>query len=149
MAEKVKVILSHNQFLTVAVVIVAVLMVWLFGCESTTQSPLRPETKVTRAELEVEVDMFKIKVQQSVKDLDRQDLFKQELFNIGVLFAQGGSVNPVGAGITLLSILGVGACADNVRKNTVIKTKDNALKALQAKVTITTGNEDAEDTTTV
>ena len=128
MAEKVKVMLRHNQFLTVAVVVVAVLMVWLFGCESTTQSPLRPETKVTRGELEVEVDMFKIKVQQSVKDLDRQDLFKQELFNIGVLFAQGGSVNPVGAGITLLSILGVAAVADNRRKDAVIKTLQNGKK---------------------
>lgn len=128
MAEKVKIMLRHNQFLTVAVIVVTVLMVWLFGCESTTQSPLRPETKVTRAELEVEVDMFKIKVQQSVKDLDRQDLFKQELFNVGVVIAQGGSINPVGTGITLLGILGIGAVADNRRKDAVIKTLQNGKK---------------------
>lgn len=123
--EKLKKVLAHNQFMAVAVVVVIALGVWLIGCESTTQSPLRPEVKVTRPELETEIEMFKVKVDQAIADLDRQDLLKQELFNIGLAVAQGGSVSPIGAGVTLLGILGIGAVADNRKKDSIIKTLKN------------------------
>lgn len=135
--ERVKEVLRHNQFLGVALVIALCMAVWLIGCQSTTQSILHPETKITRAELNMEIKEFKAKKEEAVKDLDRQDLFKQELFNIGLALAEGGTINPVGAGVTLLSILGIGAVADNRRKDAVIKSKSNALAALEAKVNIT------------
>lgn len=136
MVEKVKEILRHNQFVAVALVIVICMVVWLVGCQSTTKSPLNPDINITRAELNAEVEMFKVKVKEAVKDLDQQDLFKQELFNIGVVLAQGGTVNPVGAGITLLGILGIGAVADNRKKDAVIKSKSSALASLQASVNV-------------
>ena len=126
--EKVKKALAHNSFLAIAVVIAIAMGAWLIGCESTTQSPLRPEVKVTRPELETEIEMFKVKVDQAVQDLDRQDLFKEELFNIGLAVAQGGTINPIGAGVTLLSILGIGAVADNRKKDSIIKTLKNGNK---------------------
>ena len=126
--EKVKKVLAHNQFMTIAVVVVIALSVWLVGCESTTQSPLQPEKKVTRPVLIAEIEMFKVKVDQAVADLDRQDLFKQELFNLGLAVAQGGTINPIGAGVTLLSILGIGAVADNRKKDSIIKTLKNGNK---------------------
>ena len=125
MYDKVKEVLRHNQFVGLAVVVVIVMAVWLVGCNSTTKSVLNPDEMVTRSGLNMEVKIFKEKVAAGIKDLDQQDLFKQELFNIGVAVAQGGTINPVGAGITLLGILGVGAVADNRKKDSIIKTLQN------------------------
>ena len=136
--------ISHNQFLAIAAVIVIVMGVWLVGCTSTTPSILNPDEKVTRPELNAEISMFKVKVEAAVKDLDQQDLFKQELFNIGLAVAQGGTVNPVGAGVTLLGILGIGAVGDNAIKNKEIKRKtdeNNVLKKLVNAIVVKTEND--------
>jgi hypothetical protein len=125
---KLKQIIRHNQFFTTALVIVICMSIWMIGCESTTQSPLRPETKVTRAELQDEIAAFQTKVEQAVTDLDRQDAFKAKLAEIGIAVAQGGTINPVGAGISLLGILGLGAVADNRKKDSIIKTLKNGQK---------------------
>jgi len=125
---KLKQTIRHNQFLATALVIVICISIWFIGCESTTQSPLRPETKVTRAELQDEIAAFQTKVEQAVTDLNRQDAIKQKLAEIGIAVAQGGTINPVGAGISLLGILGLGAVADNRKKDSIIKTLQNGKK---------------------
>ena len=124
--ESIKKWFRHNTFISVAIVISAILLVWAYGCNSTTKSPWNPEVNITRAELEAEIEMLNAKIRSAYADLERQDLFKQELFNIGVILAEGGTVNPVGAGIGLLGILGLGAVADNRKKNAVIKTLQKA-----------------------
>lgn len=123
--EKIKVALRHNQFLTYAAVIVIVLGVWLIGCESKTVSPFNPDRSITRAQLAIEVDKYMADIELAYEDLDKQDLFKQKLFEIGVVYAQGGAINPLGAGVTLLGILGAGAAIDNRKKDSVIKTMQN------------------------
>ena len=94
--EKITECIKHNQFLAVAVVVVFCMLIWLVGCESTTQSPLNPDEKVTRVELQQEVEMFRVKVAEATADLNRQDAFKQELAKLGIALAQGGTVDPVG-----------------------------------------------------
>jgi hypothetical protein len=117
--------LRHNQAMTVAVVVVICTAIWIVGCQSTTKSPLNPDTKVTRAELEQEVEMFKVKVAEATADLDKQDAFKQELAQLGVALAQGGTIDPVGAVTTLVGILGLGIIVDNRKKDSIIKTLQN------------------------
>lgn len=117
--------LRHNQFLMLSIIIMIILGAWLIGCESTTQSPFNPDKKVTRAQLQNEWDKYAKDVELAVADLDKQDLFKQKLTQIGIAFAQGGTIDPLGAGITLLSILGLGAVADNRKKDSIIKTLQN------------------------
>jgi hypothetical protein len=126
--EKIRECMRHNQFLAIAVVIVVVMSIWMIGCESTTQSPLHPDIKVTRAELQDEIAAFQTKVDQAVVDLDRQDAIKQQLAQIGIAVAQGGTIDPIGAGVTLLGILGIGAVADNRKKDSIIKTLQNGQK---------------------
>ena len=125
MFEKIKKVLGHNQFLVAALVIILVLGVWLVGCNSTVKSPFNPERDVTRQQLHIEVDKYVADIELAFTDLDRQDIFKQKLFEIGVVMAQGGGINPIGAGITLLGILGIGAVADNRKKDSIIKTMKN------------------------
>ena len=123
--EKIKVAFRHNQFLTFAVVIVVVLGAWLMGCESQVTSPFNPSHDVTRSQLNNEVEKYMADLELAYADLDKQDLFKQKIFELGVVAAQGGTINPVGAGITLLGVLGIGAVADNRKKDSIIKTMKN------------------------
>ena len=125
MIEKIKTVLRHNQCLALALVIALCLGVWLTGCESKVQSPFDPERTVTREQLNISVDTYLADIELAYKDLDKQDLFKQELFNIGTVIVKGGTVDPLGAGVTLLGILGIGAMADNRKKDSVIKTMQN------------------------
>ena len=125
MFERIKKAVRHNQGLTTALVVVAVLVVWLIGCESSVRSPFEPARRVTRPQLVLEWERYAGEVELAIADLDRQDLFKTKLFEIGVLVAQGGTVNPLGAGVTLLGILGIGAAVDNKKKDSIIKTLQN------------------------
>ena len=115
----------HNQFLALALAVAIAFSIWLIGCESSVISPTNPPKKVTRPELNVERDHVLAEFKLAYEDLAKQDLFKQKLFEIGLVAAQGGTVNPVGAGVTLLGILGIGAVADNRKKDSVIKTLQN------------------------
>lgn len=123
--ENIKIVIRHNVFLVTAAAIVICLSVWLIGCESTTTSPFNPTQKITRDQLAIQVDTYNKQVELAVQDLDRQDMFKQYLIDSALVVAQGGTLNPMGVALGALGILGLGATADNVRKNTVIKTLQN------------------------
>ena len=122
MWEKIKTEIRHNQFLVSAIFLAGVLVFWVYGCDSKTMSVMTPERKVTRLELQTEVDTFNLRVKAAVADLDKQDTFKQELVTVGVAIAEAGGVAPagVGVGVMLLGLLGV--AADNRKKNSIIET---------------------------
>lgn len=126
MLKKIKKVVGHNQMLAFAMLIVIALGVFMFGCESRVTNPFNPDgPKVTRAELKIELDRYLAKVDLAVLDLDKQDAIRAKLAEIGLVLAQGGTVNPIGAGMAMMSILGLGAVADNRRKDGVIKTLKN------------------------
>ncbi len=125
MVDKIKKVFRHNQFLTVALVVCLSLGVYLVGCDSTVRSPVNPEIKVNRVELDAERVHTLAKFKFAYEDLTKQDIFKQKLFEIGLVAAQGGAVNPIGVGVSLLGILGIGAIADNKKKDSIIKTLQN------------------------
>jgi len=129
MWDKVKQQARHNQFLVAAIFLAGVLVFWVYGCESKTMSILKPEKKVTRLELQAEVDTFALQVKAAVADLDKQDTFKQELVTVGVAIAEAGGLNPagVGVGVMLLGIAGLGI--DNRKKNSLMLSWKNAALA--------------------
>jgi len=123
--EKIKTTFRHNQFLALGLLVALALGVWLVGCDSKTASPFNPDKQVTRQQLNNDVDKYVKDLELAYSDLDKQDLFKEKIFEIGMAAAQGGTINPVGAGVTLLGILGIGAVADNRKKDSIIKTLKN------------------------
>lgn len=97
------------------------------GCQSQVESMKTSGKKVTRPELQIEVDTFLAEAKLKFEDLNRQDAFKRQLFEYALVVAEGGSVNPVGVAVSLFGILGIGAIADNRRKDGVINSlKQNA-----------------------
>jgi len=120
--------IRHNPFLFVALAILIVFMLWIFGCEPTTKSPLDPGQKITRSELRIEFETYAKRVELANKDLLRKEQLQDLLLNQAFTIANGGEINPVGLLTTAFSILGIGSVLDNRRKDRVIETKSYALK---------------------
>lgn len=114
--------IRHNFFLFTSFLMVLVSLLWIYGCESTTQSLKQPGLQVNRAELMLELDTIISESHIRISDLDRQDQFKEAMFELALVYAEGGTINPVAIAMTLGSILGLGAVIDNRRKDVVIKT---------------------------
>ena len=124
----------HNQGLAVAIVIVIVVGFWTYGCDSKVASIMAPNQKVTRIELNLEVQMEAKRLESELdnlvalaevreQELDRQDAFKAKLVEFGMVIAEGGTVNPIGVATGLLGVLGIGAVVDNRIKDKVIKNR--------------------------
>lgn len=138
--EKFGELVRHNVPLTMTIIVcLAVVMIfWLGGCESKTLSLITPETQVSRGQLQVEYDseiarleqeLTKLQsvVQLRLQDLDRQDAFKQKLFEIGMASAETGEINPVGIATSLLALLFSGSVMNGLVKDRVISTQKNEI----------------------
>lgn len=124
----------HNQGLAIAIVIVIAVGFWTYGCDSKVSSILAPNTKVTRVELNIEVQTEAKRIENELdnlmalaevrnQELDRQDAFKTKLVEFGMVIAEGGTLNPAGVAVGLLGVLGIGAVVDNRIKDKVIKNR--------------------------
>lgn len=117
--------LNHERAQVVAAGICLVLIIYGTSCESKVTSLVMPGIKVTRAELQAEVDSFLVRAGQRFKNLDLQDSFKALVFDKMLLFTQTGAFNPAGIVQACITILGFGAIADNVTKRREIKKHNN------------------------
>ena len=116
---------SHNTGIVVGQLICFAVLIFAHGCESKVTSITTPSARVSRSELEVEVESFLAIADLRFADLNKQDEFRNELFKHAALWAQGGTLNPVGLALSLASIIGVGATVDNVTKR---RRENNALQ---------------------
>lgn len=108
-------LLTNNLFISFGIVICLCLLVWFYGCESKVRSLDGSKSLVTRGELQAELDVFLERAEARYRQLDRQDMLKMTLLNHLALFAETGTVNPLGVVSGIIGILGTGAIADNVR----------------------------------
>jgi len=114
--------IRHNYALVGSFVIVLVALLWIYGCESQVLSLKYPGQRVNRAELLLELETITSEAELRIKDLDKQDQFKDAIFNIALTAAESGTINPISVFLTLGNLLGVAAVIDNRRKDVVIKT---------------------------
>ena len=106
---------------TTAIVIIALLIIWLIGCQSKVKSLNGGNILVSRGELKNELDHVLAVAELRFVELDRQDEIKQIIFNSALLMARSGAINPIGVLTTFGAILGLGATVDNVKKRKEIK----------------------------
>lgn len=116
-------VIRHNPAIAIALAIGVVLVVWIYGCQSSTQSLLVADKKVSAMVFAGEVETLLSRAEIGFHDLERQDKIKQLLLEQALLFAEGNTINPVGAITTALGVLGIGAVVDNRRKDKVIRDK--------------------------
>jgi len=128
MLEKLGELYRHNKSQAIALMICVCAAIWMFGCDSTVKSIVNPAERVTRTELQNEVDTEVARLQQQLKQvetlaadrnrkLDQMDALKNKVAEIGTIVAEGGTVNPIGAMTSLLAIFGIGAVMDNRKKD--------------------------------
>lgn len=117
--------IRHNAFLFNAIIVTTMSLLWIYGCESQTKSLKYPGVRVNRAELMLELENIISESHIRISELDKQDQFKEAMFNIAIVAAESGTINPISVALTLGNILGVCAVIDNRRKDTVIKTLKN------------------------
>ena len=87
---------NNNHWYVIGTIILASLSYWLVGCHSTVSSLLTPEKKVTRGELQAELEYI-INLAETRKDeLNRQDEIKAQLLNIASVVSSDGTFNPSG-----------------------------------------------------
>lgn len=133
--EKIGTAIRHNTGLTVGIILCFMVLLYAYGCESQVSSIRNPVIKINRAELKLEVESEVAKIEQALSELqamaevkgrqlDKQDEMKAALFQISLVVAEGGTVNPIGIATTLIAILGIGAVADNRKKDGLIVGKN-------------------------
>lgn len=121
MKKLIETLFNHERYQTISVIIVAGLLLWFYGCESTTRSLLDPSAKVNRAELQIELDIIVARAEVGIADIEQQDRLKDMLLQQAIVAGQAGTVNPLALATSLAAVLGIGAGADNVRKRIEIK----------------------------
>lgn len=114
--------IRHNSFLISSFVIVLAVLLYTYGCESNVRSLKQPSLRVNRAELILELQNITSEAELRIADLDKQDEFKEAMFNLALIAVEGRTLNPIAVALTLGSFVGFGAVVDNRRKDAVIKT---------------------------
>lgn len=95
--------------------ICSLVLLYAYGCEPKTASLISADKKVTRIELQTELELFLARARAGKKDLERQEQIRDMIFNQALVIAQGNQVNPLGVLTSILAILGIGATADDLR----------------------------------
>jgi len=88
--------LNHERYQVVATVGCVMLILWTFSCQSKTRSPFNPNEKITRVQLDTQLDYILDKCELAYQDIEQQDAIKQKILDAAAIAAQGGRVNIVG-----------------------------------------------------
>jgi hypothetical protein len=135
---KVWAAIRHNQATIVAVVLSAMLITWVYGCQSTAISPFTGK-KSTYTQIQADVNeyiakrtaedkAFSEKAKIALADIERQDTFKAELLTALSAYA---TTTPAGAvAVPILALLSGGLFLSNRKKDSIITTKTNDLSGL-------------------
>jgi len=113
----------------ILIVIVTVgFMLFAYSCEPKVTSLLDKRERVTRAELQLELDMMLAQAETRMADFDRQERIRTLILQNALLLTQGQPFNPVGIITAIASIYGIKQAAQNTTgaiKNARAKRKPN------------------------
>lgn len=99
------------------------LMLFCTACPSKTTSLITPGKKVTRPELQIELDSIIATAEFRVTDLDKQDAFRNIIMKNALIMVETGTFNPIGIATGLFAAYGIGNAASKVKKSVKKKTK--------------------------
>ncbi len=131
MFEKIKEVIRHNLGLTWGGVLAILLAIMLIGCEMEVMSPIS-NTMVTEKQLAIEVSGVNSEVELAKEKLVKLGMARDKIANVAIILAEGGTLNPLLFVTSLLSLIGIGAVADNRTKDKIIKTQANLFKGVSS-----------------
>lgn len=100
---------------TVGLILCLGFLIYAFGCQPKTKSLLDPNRKVTGLELNAEVDFLIASYENRKLDLKQQQQIRDFILQQSFTIAQTGQVNPISIATSLMSLLGLGVVADDIR----------------------------------
>lgn len=113
--------IKKNIHWLISVNVAIFVITYAYGCEAKTKSLIHDNKKVPRSEITSELELLERKSKIAYADLDRQERIRDIVLNQSLIVASGGSVNPVGVVMSIMSVLGIGIAADDVRLRKKIK----------------------------
>ncbi len=100
-------------------------VLWAAGCPARVSSPLDPANKLTRAEIQIELDTLVAKYELKLTTLDQEERLRKLILQNAFAIASAGTVNPLSVLTTLLAFYGAGTGV----KQTVVIAKKKLTKA--------------------
>lgn len=102
----------HVLSLSLAVLFIA----YALGCEPRARSPLDPTQKLTRAELQVQMEYLIQQFDLRIHDIEKQEQLRNFILQNALAIGQAGTVNPLSILTTIAAFYGVGSAANAGRK---------------------------------
>jgi hypothetical protein len=97
--------LDDNHWWVVAFVVIAALIIWAYGCESTVPSLLYPNQRVNADGLNAEIQYFNARAAGEVNEIAYQNNIKQAFFNgLNAVALAGGTISTGGL-LTLITTI--------------------------------------------
>jgi len=118
--------LIQNWPKTIAILLLTAFLFWGYACPSSVPSLLVEGKKVTRPELQIELDTFTATAKFRLSQLDQQDAFRNVIFENAFAMAKGDGINPVGIITLLAGIYGVTRGVKDVKDKVLAKKNANA-----------------------
>lgn len=107
--------LIQNWPKTIALVFLTLILFWGYGCPPKVKSLIQPGVKITRPELQVELDSIITTAEYRMADLDRQEAFRDVIFKNAVLMIETGTINPLGIITLLIGLYGIARGAKDIK----------------------------------
>lgn len=112
--------IEHNRYIITSPIIMLAIWIIAVGCTITTPSPTVPGKLVNVDELKLEYEMFMMKFEYAVGDIEGQTERQDNFIAMIVKLASGNVADLPGLLQLLLTGGFFGAVTDNIRKRTVI-----------------------------
>ncbi len=116
--------LIQNWPKTIALIVLTALLFWGYSCQPETKSLIHPGEMVTRPELQIELDGIIATAKYRMAELDKQEAFRDVIFENALVVAQTGTLNPLGVITLLAGLYGVSRGVKDVKDR--IKNKNSS-----------------------
>lgn len=128
MKKLLKLLFNHERYQSISIILTVLFLIFLSACEPTCHSLLDPAKKITRTELNGEIDLIQARIDTELKDLEQQAAIRQLLISLASQYATSGTF-PIGTAITgAIAMLGTGAVIDNFRKRKDVSVLEHKLE---------------------
>lgn len=107
--------LKDKACLVIGAILCIAFAIYAFGCQPKTTSLLDPAKKVTAGILDSEVEFLIARYESRKLDLQQQQQLRNFILQQSFTIAQTGQINPLAIATSFMSLLGLGAVADDVR----------------------------------
>ncbi len=115
-------ILKEKWPMYLIMIVANILLLFLTSCPPTTESLVHNGKKVTRPELQLELNIIMTTAEYRIADLDQKQKFRDFVLKNALVMIEQGAFNPLGMATALFAFYGIGTAANAGLKKLKKKT---------------------------